>query len=206
MQIALTSPVRGSRDRTSDFSFGNWKEGGERGGRRRRRWEGPLATWRPFLLSQPGNITGGPVRKASGGFMGRPEIIPRLTRRGKVHRAKQIYGTPEIMPTRSSWRAPRRVFRTEILSRPSLAVFIPPPLLPPFGNGTAEAAAPRAFTESVDRGWILSQFIFFALKVLLAPVNLRYLMQRRGILHPLRDTVVAARTFARDALNLNFKC
>lgn len=42
------------------------------------------------------------MRKASAGggggeFMGRSEIIPRLTRRGKVHRAKQIYGTPEIM-------------------------------------------------------------------------------------------------------------
>jgi len=81
------------------------------------------------------NITGGPVRKTNGGeFMGRSEIIPRLTRRGKVHRAKQIYGTLEIMVDEKS--SPE-FSESKFCSRLSCLLSFP-----------SDAPAPSAFTEA----------------------------------------------------------
>lgn len=81
--------------------------------------------------------------------MGRPEIIPRLTRRGKVHRAKQIYGTPEIMVDEKLESSP-----ASFPNRNSALVLAVFSLLP-----SDEAVR---FHESVDHGRIFSQFIFFS--------------------------------------------
>lgn len=96
------------------------------------------------------DITGGPARKAScGEFMGRSEIIPRLTREERCIALNKFMARPRLWSTRSSWRAPRRVFRIEIL--------LPSQLSSLFSFGWSGA---MRFHASIAAGYPLNLFSF----------------------------------------------
>lgn len=97
-----------------------------------------------------------------------PRLFRDLRAEEKCIALNKFMARPRLWSTRSSWRAPRRVSRIEILLSSSTAVVS---LSPQHGNCAVR------FYRSVDRGWIPSQFIFSSLKVLFPsfpPTNIPY--------------------------------
>lgn len=121
------------------------------------RWHG-LAEHGPFP-SRPGyNGWPGEKARATANLWAALRLFRDLRAEERCIALNKFMARPRLWSTRSSWRAPRRVFRIEILLPSQLSSLFCLRMEP----------CTVRFHESVDHGRIFSQFIFFSLKVLLA--------------------------------------